>query len=68
MGGRELAQWVRAHRPALPVLYTSGYAKESEGSHAPLAKTEPFLSKPFGPLDLARKVREALAQSGSAKQ
>jgi hypothetical protein len=29
-----------------------------------LANTEHFLAKPFGPLDLARKVREVLVHSG----
>jgi CheY-like chemotaxis protein len=66
MGGRELAEHARAHRPALPVLYTSGYAKDTTGSQQPLANAEYFLPKPFGPVDLARKVREALKQSRAA--
>ncbi|GEM_PF-4013656 len=28
MGGRELATHIRLHRPALPVVYTSGYSKD----------------------------------------
>ncbi len=61
MGGRELATHLRLHRPALPVLYTSGYSKDPGEEAQPNA--EYFLSKPFGPLDLAKKVREVLAHA-----
>jgi PAS domain S-box-containing protein len=63
MGGRELAEQVRVHRPALPVLFTSGYSKDSGSLQEAMANAEYFLSKPFGPLDLARKVREVLERS-----
>jgi two-component system, cell cycle sensor histidine kinase and response regulator CckA len=63
MGGRELATHVRVRRPALPVLYTSGYSKDMGDYKEALANAEYFLPKPFGPLDLARKVREILDHS-----
>jgi PAS domain S-box-containing protein len=63
MGGRELAAQLQLHQPALPVLYTSGYSEDRESLRAALANAEYFLSKPFGPLDLARKVREVLERS-----
>jgi CheY-like chemotaxis protein len=63
MGGRELAAQMRQHRPSLPVLYTSGYSKETGDSKESPANAEYFLGKPFGPSDLARKVREALKHS-----
>lgn len=63
MGGRELAAQVRLRYPALPVLYTSGYSKELGDSNVLLANAEYFLSKPFGPVDLTRKVREILTPS-----
>jgi PAS domain S-box-containing protein len=63
MGGRELAAQVRAHRPALPVLYTSGYSEDTGESHEAPANAEYFLPKPFGPMELARKVREVLRHS-----
>jgi PAS domain S-box-containing protein len=63
MGGRELAAQVRLRRPGVPVLYTSGYSKEMGDSQEALANAEYFLPKPFGPTDLARKVREVLTQS-----
>jgi len=60
MNGRELAESMRKSRPALPVVFATGYAddeampKSAEGSNGPL------LRKPFSPLDLARCVRETL--------
>jgi CheY-like chemotaxis protein len=64
MGGPELAAQIRLLWPSLPVLYTSGYSKQTDDTREALANAEHFLSKPFGPLDLARKVREVLAHSG----
>jgi CheY-like chemotaxis protein len=64
MGGRELAAQVSSRRPFLPVLYTSGYSKEPRDSQEPPPPAEHFLPKPFGPRDLARKVREVLDQAG----
>ena len=63
MGGRVLAARARAHRPDLPVLYTSGYSNDTEDFQDVLTNAEYFLSKPFGPLDLARKVWEVLEHS-----
>jgi PAS domain S-box-containing protein len=60
MGGRELAAQLQARRSALPVLYTSGYSKDMGSLKEALAGAEYFLTKPFGPMDLARKVREIL--------
>jgi PAS domain S-box-containing protein len=63
MGGRELAAQVRARRPSVPVLYTSGYSKDVGDPREAPANAEYFLPKPFGPSDLARKVREVLEHS-----
>jgi CheY-like chemotaxis protein len=65
MGGPELAAQIRLLRPSLPVLYTSGYSKGTADSREALGNAEHFLAKPFGPLDLARKVREILTHSSS---
>ncbi len=64
MGGRELAARMRIQCPALPVLYTSGYSDFGGSSEDPLASAEHFLPKPFGPSELAQKVREILQRSG----
>jgi CheY-like chemotaxis protein len=63
MGGRELAAHMRVHRTALPVLYTSGYSEGMGDYQEARANAEDFLPKPFGPLELARKVREVLERS-----
>ena len=60
MGGRDLVTHVRVHRPALPVLYTSGYSSDLADLEEVEANAEYFLAKPFGPSDLAKKVREVL--------
>jgi CheY-like chemotaxis protein len=60
LGGRELAERVREFAPNLPILYTSGYSRDVGPFQKMLALGEHFLPKPFGPVDLARKVREIL--------
>jgi signal transduction histidine kinase/ActR/RegA family two-component response regulator len=59
MNGRQLAERFLAERPALKVLYMSGYTDEpviaDDAAPAPA-----FLQKPFTPDVLARAVREVL--------
>ena len=66
MGGRELAQRLRALRPALRVLFMSGYTDDvilrRGASEAPPA----FLQKPFAMGAFARKVRETLDSAPGA--
>ena len=57
MSGLELARRVRALRPALPVLFISGYAPPAD---APFGPGETFLPKPFDAPALLRCVRHAL--------
>jgi two-component system, cell cycle sensor histidine kinase and response regulator CckA len=64
MGGRELAKHVRVHRLAIPVVYISGYSEDLGDFKEAQSNAEYFLSKPFGPLDVARKVREVLDGAG----
>ncbi|HEY3283738.1 MAG TPA: chemotaxis protein CheB [Armatimonadota bacterium] len=59
MGGRELAEQAVLVRPDLKVLFMSGHTQDvvlKEG----IAHGVPFLQKPFGTTNLARKVREVL--------
>ncbi len=60
MNGRELARLLAAGRPAMRVLYMSGYADAAMNQHGILPPGTAFLSKPFTPELLARKIREVL--------
>ena len=60
MGGRELAARLAAGRPALKVLYMSGYAAEAIAHQGVLGAQEAFVSKPLEPRTLLRKVRDIL--------
>jgi PAS domain S-box-containing protein len=60
MGGKELAERIKALRPEVKVLFTSGYTGDTIAHHGILEPDIAFLQKPFSPVTLARKVREAL--------
>lgn len=60
MGGRELLDLVRRHRPGLRVLFMSGYTDDAVLLHGVVDATDAFIQKPFSPLGLARKVREVI--------
>jgi CheY-like chemotaxis protein len=59
-GGRQLADQLVARRPALKVLFMSGYTDDVMVDHRVSASGRPFLQKPFTPFALAGKVREIL--------
>jgi two-component system cell cycle sensor histidine kinase/response regulator CckA len=60
MGGREVAEAVRARRPGIEVVYMSGYTDDAVVRHGIVEAHTAFLQKPFTPLTLARKVRAVL--------
>ena len=60
MGGRQLLDAVRKHRPGLRVLFMSGYTDDAVLLHGVVEATDAFIQKPFTPLSLARKVREVI--------
>ena len=51
-------------RPAIRVLYTSGYTEDAILRHGVLDDPGRFLSKPYTPPVLRRRIREALDQLG----
>ena len=60
MNGRELSRVLAASRPELRVLYMSGYTDAVIAQQGILEPGTAFVSKPFTPDVLARKVREVL--------
>jgi len=60
MGGHELAQRLLESRPAIKVLYLSGYTEDAIVDQNTGENSKAFLQKPFTLQNLARKVREVL--------
>jgi len=60
LGGRELAQKLLADKPALKVIYSSGYSLAVVGTDMVLQEGLNFLQKPYHPRKLAQAVRDCL--------
>jgi signal transduction histidine kinase/PAS domain-containing protein len=60
MLGNEVARLVHAVRPALPVLYMSGYAQPVLDTHGAFANQIDLLEKPFSEATLLTRVRRAI--------
>jgi signal transduction histidine kinase/CheY-like chemotaxis protein len=60
MLGNEVARRVHAIRPALPVLYMSGYAQPILDTHGTFANQIDLLEKPFTETSLLTRVRRAI--------
>jgi CheY-like chemotaxis protein len=58
--GPELTRTLLQQRPALKVIYMSGYTEDAIVQHGVLNQGIAFLHKPFTPEALGRKIREVL--------
>ena len=58
MNGRDLATRVAAMRPEIKVLFASGYTDDAIFRHGVLDDGSRFISKPYAPAELRRKMRE----------
>ena len=58
--GPKIVELVAQTHPSIKVLFISGYSDEAVARHGLIGPGKAFLSKPFGPELLLRRVREAL--------
>ena len=61
MSGAEVAAAARGLHPRLPVLFTSGYTRDTMLHDGKLDASIDLLSKPYRPQQLAARLRQALA-------
>jgi CheY-like chemotaxis protein len=62
MSGRQVAEALEQQRPAMRVLYLSGYTENAIVQRGTLGTDLPFLQKPYTMQGLLRKVRQLLDQ------
>ena len=60
MSGRELTEHIRALRPGLRILWSSGYVRSGRRQ-----EQERYLQKPFTSQDLLRTVKQVLRHGGA---
>jgi PAS domain S-box-containing protein len=65
MNGRELADQLRAIRPDIRLVFTSGYTDDTVLRQSLLDQGSHFIQKPYTPQALTAKVREALSTPSS---
>ena len=61
LGGKEVAEWMRQHAPAVPLLFISGYPRAYLEAHHLFDPGVPMLRKPFLPSRLLEAVEEQVA-------
>lgn len=58
--GKEAYEEMKKLRPDIKAIFVSGYTADIFGTNGVLDKKISFISKPFSPIELARKIRELL--------
>jgi two-component system cell cycle sensor histidine kinase/response regulator CckA len=66
MGGKVMAEWLKATYPAVKILFTSGYTDEAITGTETQQNGIEFLPKPYTPGTLIHKIREML-DNGTAR-
>ena len=61
--GLGLLEWIRRHRPELPVILTSAYTLQAETITHP-SRGERFIPKPAAPFVIAKEIKSFLDQRG----
>ena len=67
MGGKQLAEHMKALYPGIKVIFMSGYTNNAIAHHGILDRDVDFLGKPFTPESLIHKVREVMGARGVEK-
>ena len=67
MKGRELVEKLTQIRASIKVLYMSAYTEDAAINIGVLNPGTEFIEKPFGPDDLANKIREVLARTSTLR-
>ncbi len=65
LGGKELAAQLATERPAMKVLFASGYTRNAIVHQGVLEEGIHFLQKPYVPATLTKRVREVLDGPGT---
>jgi CheY-like chemotaxis protein len=65
MSGRALAEAIRARQPQVPVLFTTGYARDAIFNQARLTRNQRVLDKPYTIQNLSTFVRQAIDQAAN---
>ena len=60
MGGREVFRRIRAERPDVRVLLSTGFSEDGDAQEVLAEGGDGILRKPYRPHDLAKRVREVL--------
>ena len=68
LGGKEVADWMREHAPAVPLLFISGYPRAYLEAHNLFDPSVPMLRKPFLPSRLLEAVEEQVASHPPAER
>ena len=63
MDGFGLARWVRAHRPQVDVVLTSGIDRSAEVAGM-LCQGGPLLEKPYEPQNVVDRIKQLMARGG----
>jgi two-component system cell cycle sensor histidine kinase/response regulator CckA len=67
LSGRDLAELICGRRPAIKVLFMSGYTENAIVHQGVLEQGLNFMAKPFSPSELGKKIKAALLAPRRAK-
>lgn len=67
MDGFGLARWIRANKPGVHVILTSGLERSAEIA-ATLCEAGPLLNKPYPPQDVVDRIKQLVAKAKRSRQ